>query len=107
MSTLGYLTKTGEDTYDGTLQLLNFKSRISLRPLGEQARISAKAPDMEIIAGQTVIGSARNRVSKAGNDYVALAITHPQLKTGTTPIFANLGAANDQDDPDVLAIIAS
>jgi uncharacterized protein (DUF736 family) len=107
MTTLGYVTKTGENAYKGTLQLLNFRSPIELKPLRDEDRITTKAPEMEIIAKGLKIGSARNRTSQAGKPYVALAITHAQLKTGTMPIFGNLGPANDQDDPDVLAIIAS
>lgn len=107
MTTLGHVTKTGENAYQGSLQLLNFQGPITLRPLRETDRVSEKAPDMEIVHGKVIIGSARNKTSKSGNPYVALAITHTQIKSGPMPIFANLGRANDQDDPDVLAIIAS
>ncbi|MEO1280171.1 MAG: DUF736 family protein [Pseudomonadota bacterium] len=110
MSNLGYVTQTGEDTYKGELSgLLNFRSRIELRPLRDQQ--TPNAPEMEVVTDAGVqIGTARVRTSKkSGGAYVNVAIKHPQITQGNGPIFANLGPANDVDNEDgkVFAIIAN
>jgi uncharacterized protein (DUF736 family) len=65
---------------------------------------------MEVVAENGArIGTARYRTSsKSGERYVNIAIKHPQIiGSGTRPIFANLGPANDQTDPDAYAVIAN
>lgn len=107
MSNLGYVTKTGDNRYEGELSgLLNWRGKIRLQPL--TGVVSENAPEMEIVAENgAAIGTARIRMSKkSGKPYVNLAIKHPQIARGG-PIFANLGPANDQEDDNVFAIIAN
>ncbi len=109
MSNLGYVTKTAENRYKGELSgLLTWRGKIELRPLNDT--FSANAPEMEIVAENGAqIGTARIRTSKkSGEQYVNLAIKHPQIAPGR-PIFANLGPANDveNEDGNVFAIIAN
>jgi uncharacterized protein (DUF736 family) len=110
MSNLGYVTKTGENRFEGALSgMLTWNGKIRLQPLGE--RVSENAPEMEIVTENGVqIGTARVRVSKkSGQPYVNLAIKHPQITGGRAPLYANLGAANDVENEDgsVFAIIAN
>lgn len=109
MSNLGYVKRTGDDAYEGTLNLMNYSGPVKLRPLDASNRLSANAPDMVIVipnrGGFTEIGTARNRTGKeSGKPYVGLTIKHPELVQ--QPLFCNLGPANDVDDEDVLALIA-
>ena len=110
MSNLGYVKKTGENAYEGTLNLLSFSGPVKILPLPQQSRLSENAPDMRVVVtnrtgGMTEIGTARNRVGReSGKPYVSVAIKHPQLVTA--PLFCNLGAANDTDEEDVFALIA-
>lgn len=110
MSTIGYVTQTDEFNFKGELTgLLNFRSRIQLRPLTDPQ--NANAPEMEVVTDQGVqIGTARVRISKKSQkEYINLAINHPQITNGNGPIFANLGPANDVENEDgkVFAMIAN
>ncbi len=109
MSTIGYVKKTGDDRFEGVINgLLTWRGKISLQPLSDA--VSANAPEMEVVAENGArIGTARYRVSgKSGERYVNIAIKHPQIVgSGARPLFANLGHANDADDPDAFAIIAN
>ena len=110
MTTLGYLTQTGEHRFEGELTgLLSFRGRINIRPL--QDRRTENAPEMEVVSESGApIGTARVRTSKkSGEPYVNLAIKHPEITRGGPPIFANLGVANDVENEDgtVFAVIAN
>ncbi len=100
---LGYVTKTETGGYEGTLATMSLKKRIRILP---NARKETDAqPDFRIYTEDRVeIGGGWNRVGKvSGNAYVSLTFSAPEF--GPNKIYANLGRAAGQDDPDVMAIL--
>ena len=99
----GYVRKTGDNHYQGSLSLLTYKGTIQLVPC-QSSR--PNAPEMTVMAQGIEIGSARNRVGiTSGKEHVSIALKHPQITGQNDVLFANLGKAAGQDEDDVFAII--
>lgn len=100
---LGYVTKTETGGYEGTLATMNLRKRIRILPNGTKE--SDAQPDFRVYTEDRVeIGGGWNRVGKnSGNAYVSLTFSAPEF--GPSKIYANLGRAAGQDDPDVMAIL--
>lgn len=100
---LGYVTKTETGGYEGTLATMSLKKRIRILP--NPAKETDAQPDYRVYTEDRVeIGGGWNRVGKtSGNAYLALTFSAPEL--GPNRIFANLGRAAGQDDPEVMAIL--
>jgi|GEM_PF-3866428 len=99
----GAVKKTGENTYQGSLQLLTYRGNINIVPCTSQRQ---NAPDMVVMANGIEIGSARNRIGKTSNkEHVSIALKHPQVTGGQPVLYANLGVMADQDEEDVFAVI--
>ena len=102
MSALGYVTRDGEG-FKGQLRTLSIKRAIEIVPNRRKTR--DKQPDFRVNAeGGVELGAGWVRIGRqSGNEYVSLELSAPEL--GPHRIYANLGRAADQDDPDVFAII--
>ena len=102
---LGYVTKTETGGYEGTLAMVTLKKRIRILP--NRAKENDAQPDFRVYTEDRVeIGGGWNRVGKSsGNPYVSLTFSAPEL--GPNKIYANLGRAAGQDDPDAMAILWS
>ena len=100
---LGYVTKTETGGYEGTLAMVSLKKRIRILP--NRAKENDAQPDFRVYTEDRVeIGGGWNRVGKtSGNPYVSLTFSTPEL--GPNKIYANLGRAAGQDDPDAMAIL--
>ena len=100
---IGYVTKSDNNGYEGTLALMSLKKRISILP--NKSKETDAQPDFRVYTEDRVeIGGGWNRTGKAsGNPYVSLTFAAPEF--GPHKIYANLGAAAGQDDPDVMAIL--
>ena len=100
---LGYVTKTETGGYEGTLSTMSLRKRIRIVPNSTKEREAQ--PDFRVYTEDRVeIGGGWNRVGKnSGNAYVSLTFAAPEF--GATKIYANLGRAAGQEDPDVMAIL--
>ena len=99
---LGYVTKT-DNGFEGTLATMSLKKRINIVP--NNAKETDAQPDFRVYTEDRVeIGGGWNRVGRnSGNPYVSLTLSAPEF--GPQRIYANLGRAAGQDDPDVMAIL--
>jgi len=100
---LGYVTKTENGSFEGTLSMMSLKKRISIQP--NQAKESDGAPDFRVFTEDRIeIGGGWNRTGKvSGRAYVSLTFAAPEF--GPNRIFANLGRAAGQEDDAVMAIL--
>ena len=98
---LGYVTKTDNGGFQGTLATMSLKKRINIVPNGSKE--SDGQPDFRVFTEDRVeIGGGWNRVGKiSGNKYVSLTFAAPEF--GSAKIYANLGRAAGQDDDSVMA----
>ncbi|MEL7546097.1 MAG: DUF736 domain-containing protein [Pseudomonadota bacterium] len=103
MSAIGYVTRnTEKGSFKGTLKTLTISTGIEILPNPEKTE--NKQPDFRVFTDErTEIGAGWNRVGKtSGKPFVSLTFSAPELGR---KLYANLGPAAGQDDPDVLAII--
>lgn len=103
MTAIGYVTHNPEKgTFKGSVRTVNFNTPIDIIPVLDKAH--DKQPDFRVITDQGFeIGAGWNKKAKSsGNDYISLSLSAPELPR---KIYANLGVAAGQDDPDVYALI--
>jgi len=100
---IGYVTKSDNNGYEGTLALMSLKKRISILP--NTTKETDTQPDFRVYTEDRVeIGGGWSRIGKAsGNPYISLTFAAPEF--GPHKIYANLGQAAGQDDPDAMAIL--
>lgn len=100
---LGYVTKNETGGYEGTLATMSLKKRIHILP--NEAKENDMQPDFRVFTEDRIeIGGGWNRIGKAsGNSYISLTFSAPEL--GLNKIYANLGRAAGQEDPQVMAIL--
>ncbi len=102
MATIGTVTKRQDGRYEGELKTLSVRADIAIVPAGEKA--SPTQPDYRVLSQGTEIGAGWIRTGQlSGKEYVALSIAAPEL--GQKTLYANLGRAAGQADPDVYALI--
>lgn len=99
MATIGYVQKK-DNGFTGTLKTLSINAPIEIRPNNSPA--NDRAPDFVVYSGPVEIGAGFTRVGKtSGKEYVSLKLEAPEFGI----LYANLGRAAGQDDPDTFAII--
>src|SRR5215471_9662690 len=104
MATIGSVTKRDDGRYEGELRTLSIRAEIAILPVGQ--KLSPNQPDYRVVSQGTEIGAGWIRKGQAsGKDYVSLSIAAPEF--GAKTIYANLGRAAGQSDPDVYALIWS
>jgi len=102
MATIGSVTKREDGRYEGELRTLSVRADIVLIPVGEKSAESQ--PDYRVLSQGVEIGAAwLRRGQMSGKEYVSLSISAPEL--GSKTLYANLGRAAGQTDPDVYALI--
>ncbi len=101
MPAIGHVTKT-ENGFKGNLSTLSISADIEVVPNRDKA--NENQPDYRVFAGRVEIGAGWVRKSeRSGNEYTSLSFAAPEF--GQRKLYANLGQAAGQDDPDVFAII--
>ena len=104
MATIGSVTKREDGRYEGELRTLSIRTEIAILPVSE--KLSPNQPDYRVVSQGTEIGAGWVRKGQtSGKDYVSLSIAAPEF--GAKTIYANLGRAAGQSDPDVYALIWS
>ena len=101
MPAIGHVTKSG-DRFKGNLSTLSITADIEIVPNRDKA--NATQPDYRVFAGRVEVGAGWVRESeRSGKEYVSLSFAAPEF--GQRKLYANLGQAAGQDDPEVFAII--
>jgi uncharacterized protein (DUF736 family) len=104
MATIGSVTKRDDGRYEGELRTLSIHAEIALVPVTDKA--SPNQPDYRVVSQGIEIGAGWVRKGQmSGKDYVSLSIAAPEF--GAKTLYANLGRAAGQTDPDVYALIWS
>lgn len=104
MATIGYVTKREDGRYEGELKTLSIRADIAILPVTDKS--SESQPDFRVMSQGIEIGAGWNRVGQtSGKPYVSLSIAAPEF--GSRTLYANLGRAAGQSDPDVYALIWS
>jgi uncharacterized protein (DUF736 family) len=102
MATIGSVTKREDGSYEGELKTLSVRAAITVLPVGDKA--SPSQPDYRVMSQGIEIGAGWIRTGQlSGKEYVSLSISAPEL--GSKTLYANLGRAAGQTDPDVYALI--
>jgi uncharacterized protein (DUF736 family) len=100
MATNGSVTKREDGRYEGDLRTLSVRAEIAIL-LG---KTSPNQPDYRVLSQGIEVGAGWHRTGlTSGKEYVSLSISAPEL--GPKTIYANLGLAAGQTDPDVYAPI--
>ena len=84
---LGYVTKTDNGGFQGTLATMSLKKRINIVPNGSKE--SDAQPDFRVFTEDRIeIGGGWNRTGKvSGNDYISLTFAAPEFGPAkSTPI---------------------
>ena len=104
MATIGSVTKREDGRYEGELKTLTMRTDVSIIPVPD--KVSPGQPDYRVIAQGIEIGAGWvRRGQTSGRDYVSLSIAAPEF--GAKTLYANLGRAAGNADPDVYALIWS
>ena len=102
MATIGSVTKREDGRYEGELKTLSVRADITLLPVGDKA--SPSQPDYRVMSQGIEIGAGWIRTGQiSGKEYVSVSISAPEL--GSKTLYANLGRAAGQTDPNVYALI--
>ena len=82
----------------------DFSIRADIELAPNSGKESDAQPDYRVVSQGVEIGAGWIRKSEtSGKDYVSLSLAAPEF--GPRRLYANLGRAAGQDDPDVFAII--
>lgn len=102
MPAIGHVTKQSNGGYKGNLRTPSINCPIELIP--NRHEDGDGQPDFRVESEGADIGAGWNRMSvTSGNRYVSVGIAAPEF--GPRWLYANLGRAAGQDDPDVFALI--
>ena len=102
MATIGSVTKREDGRYDGELRTLSVRAEIQIVPVTDKTTPSQ--PDYRVLSQGIEVGAGWIRTGQiSGKEYVALSIAAPEL--GSRTLYANLGRAAGDSDPDTFALI--
>lgn len=102
MAAIGYVTKQENGGFKGQLKTLSIQAEIDIVP--NQKKSAENQPDYRVLAQGVEIGAGWVCTGEvSGKDYVSLSLASPEF--GPRKLYANLGRAAGQDDPDVFAVI--
>jgi uncharacterized protein (DUF736 family) len=103
MATIGTVTKREDGRYEGELHTLSLRAAITILPI---EKMTPNQPDFRVMSEGIEIGAGWLRKGQtSGRDYVSLSLAAPEF--GAKTLYANLGRAAGQGDPDVYALIWS
>lgn len=104
MPAIGYVTKLATGGFKGQIKTLSIRAEIELAP--NSGKESDTQPDYRVLAQGVELGAGWVRKAESsGKDYVSLSLSLAAPEFGPRRIYANLGRASGQDDPDVFALI--
>ena len=102
MAAIGYVTKQENGGFKGQLKTLSIRADIDIVP--NRSKSTENQPDFRVLAQGVEIGAGWLRTGEtSGKEYVSLSLATPEF--GPRKLYANLGRAAGQDDPDVFAVI--
>jgi len=102
MPAIGYVTKLNTGGFKGQMRTLSIRADIELAP--NSGKESDTQPNYRVLSQGVEIGAGWIRKSEtSGKDYVSLSLAAPEF--GPRRLYANLGRAASQEDPDVFALI--
>jgi len=105
MAAIGYVNRQADGSYKGFVNTLSIRRSVVLLPNREKE--SESQPDFRVFTDdreRVELGAGWKRVSQnSGRSYVSLSLAAPEF--GPRKLYANLGRAAGQDDPDTFAII--
>ena len=102
MPAIGTVTKQSNGGYKGQLKTLTIRADIDLVPNG--GKTAENQPDFRVLTQGVEIGAGWIRTGEtSGKEYVSLSLAAPEF--GPRKLYANLGRAAGQDDPDTFAVI--
>lgn len=102
MGAIGMVSGAIDKGFVGEIRTLSIRAPIDIRPnRGKGADVQ---PDYRVWSDDIEIGAGWIRVGRiSGEPYVSLALEAPEF--GQRRLYANLGRAAGQDNPDCYAII--
>ena len=102
MPAIGYVTKQANGGYKGQLRTLSIRTDVEIVP--NSAKNADNQPDFRVLTKGYEIGAGWVRKGEtSGKEYVSLSLAAPEF--GPRKLYANLGHAAGQDDPDAFAVI--
>ena len=100
MPAIGHVTKQQDGNFKGQLKTLSLRAPIDI--LLNPSKSSETQPDYRVYSQTVEIGAGWVKKGQtSGEDYISLTLTDPSFGK----LYANLGRAAGQDDPDVYAVI--
>ena len=104
MPAIGQVTKQKDGNFKGQLKTLSFRAPIDI--LINTSKNGDMQPDYRVYSQAVEIGAGWIKKGKnSGEEYVSLSLADPAF--GPKHLYANLGRAAGQSDPDVYALIWS
>lgn len=101
MPAIGTVRRT-ETGFEGQIKTLSIQAAISI--VRNKNKSADGQPDYKVFTGSVEIGAGWIRTARSsGAPYVSLSLAAPEF--GPRKLYANLGRAAGQDDPDVFAVI--
>ena len=102
MASIGIVNGSIEEGFVGQLRTLSIKAAIEIRR--NQQKAGDVQPDYRVWSDGIEIGAGWIRIGQVSQKpYVSLALEAPEF--GQRRLYAKLGRAAGQDDPDIFAII--
>jgi uncharacterized protein (DUF736 family) len=102
MASIGYVTKQENGGFKGQLKTVSIRADIDIVP--NRSKGAESQPDYRVLTQGVEIGAGWLRTGEtSGKEYVSLSLATPEF--GPRKLYANLGRAAGQDDPDVYAVI--
>jgi len=105
MAAIGYVTRQADGSYKGFIKTLSIRRSVVL--VANRDKDGDNQPDYRVFTDdrdRVELGAGWTRVGQnSGNNYVSLSLAAPEF--GPRKLYANLGRAAGQDDPDAFAII--
>ncbi len=102
MPAIGYVTKQESGGYKGQLKTLSIRAEIDIVP--NASKTAENQPDFRVMTRGYEVGAGWLRTGEtSGKEYVSLSLAAPEF--GPRKLYANLGRAAGQDNPDEFAVI--
>lgn len=102
MAAIGMVNGTIDGGFVGQLRTLSIRAAIDIRR--NRSKSADVQPDYRIFSDGIEIGAGWIRVGEAsGKTYISISLATPEF--GPRRLYANLGRAAGQDDPDTYAIL--
>ena len=102
MPAIGYVTKQENGGFKGQLKTLSIRAEIDIVP--NTAKTAENHPDFRVLTRGYEVGAGWFRKGEtSGREYVSLSLAAPEF--GPRKLYANLGRAAGQENPDEFAVI--